>query len=154
MVVIMSVAVPALAQGEEDAETPEWAEEGRNSAGIFLGGAFRGDEVGLSIGADYEYRVSRQFGAGAVAEFTTGDIREGILGAGLAWHAWRELKIIVAPGVEFELGDRPDKFIMRIGGDYGFPLKETGYEIKPAFYCDIADGEVTYVVGALFGRSF
>lgn len=153
LIVVMSVTVPstgAAAEGEE----AEWAEEGRNSLGLFLGAAMRDDDVNFSLGVDYELRLSRLFGIGAVGEWTAGDLREGILAAGVAWHAWRTLKVIAVAGVEVTPSEREDEFLARVGADYGFPVGERGYEIKPAVYVDFAGEEVTYVLGALVCRSF
>ena len=98
--------------------------------------------------------MSRLFGVGAVAEWTSGDIREGVLAGAVHWHAWRELTFLVALGVEFTPSDRSDEFLVRLGAEYGVPIGETGYEFAPGFDVDFSGEEVTLVVGAIVARSF
>ena len=71
---------PVRAAGEEttQGESEEWAEEGLNDLGLFLGVTHAYGESGFSVGLDYERRLSRRFGIGGVIEYTDNDFRDGI----------------------------------------------------------------------------
>ena len=129
------------------------AEEGRHELGLFLGITTKEGETGVSVGLDYEYRLSRLFGIGGVAEYTGADFREGLLGVPFYWHAWKELKLVAAPAVEIEPAERSSAFVVRLGGEYGFSVR-SGIEIAPALYFDVSSEDVAVVVGAAIARSF
>ena len=146
-------AQPAMAQEAEHENGEEWAEEGRHELGLFLGITTKEGETGVSVGLDYEYRLSRLFGIGGVAEYTGADFREGLLGVPFYWHAWKELKLVAAPAVEIEPAERSGEFVVRLGGEYGFPVR-SGTEIAPALYFDVSSEDVAVVVGATVATSF
>ena len=146
-------AQPAMTQEAEHEKGEEWAEEGRHELGLFLGITTKEGDTGISVGLDYEYRLSRLFGIGGVAEYTGADFREGLLGVPFYWHAWRELKLVAAPSVEIEPAERSGEFVVRLGGEYGFPVR-SGIEIAPALYFDVSSEDVAVVVGATVATSF
>ena len=144
------VATPECRAAEK--ETEEWAEEGQNELGLFLGETRRDGEGGFSVGLDYERRLSRRIGIGGVLEHTGGDLRDGIAGVPVCWHPWRELKILIAPGVEFSQ-DESDEFLVRLGAEYGFDVGK-GFEIAPALNFDRTSGETSVVYGVSLAKSF
>ena len=146
-------AQPVMTQEAEGENGAEWAEEGRHELGLFLGVTDKEGETGISVGLDYEYRLNRLFGIGGVAEYTGADFREGLLGVPFYWHAWKELKLVAAPAVEIEPAERSGWFVVRVGGEYGFPLR-SGIEIAPALYFDVSSEDVAVVVGATVATSF
>ena len=146
-------AQPAMTQEAEHEKGEEWAEEGRHELGLFLGITSKEGDTGVSVGLDYEYRLSRLFGIGGVAEYTGADFREGLLGVPFYWHAWKELKLVAAPAVEIEPAERSSDFVVRLGGEYGFPVR-SGIEIAPALYFDVSSEDVAVVVGATVATSF
>jgi len=134
-------------------EAMEWAEEGRNDLGLFLGVTDSDGENGFSVGLDYERRLSRGFGIGGVIEYTGNDYRDGIVAASFNWHAWKELKLLAAPGVEVNRADGSDAFLFRIGAEYGFAIGK-GFEIAPALNFDFTSDETSVVYGLSFARKF
>jgi len=146
-------AQPVMAQEAEGEEAAEWAEKGRHELGLFLGVADQEGDTGISVGLDYEYRLSRRFGIGGLLEFTGADFRDGVAGVPFYWHPWRELKLLAAPGVNIEPADREGEFLVRVGAEYGFGIRR-GFEIAPALNFDIASDDVTVVAGAAIARSF
>jgi hypothetical protein len=149
------VAQPVRAAGDEAAqgESEEWAEEGRNDLGLFLGDTYADGEHGFSVGLDYERRLSRRFGIGGVIEYTGSDLRDGIAAVSVNWHPWKELKLLAAPGVEVEREDGSDGFLFRIGAEYGFGIGK-GFEIAPALNFDFTSDESSVVYGLSFARTF
>ena len=95
---------PIRAAGDESAQgkAEEWAEEGRNDLGLFLGVTDSDGDSGFSVGLDYERRLSRGFGIGGVIEYTGNDYRYGLVAASCRWHAWKELKLLAAPALNFD----------------------------------------------------
>ncbi|MCK5405927.1 MAG: hypothetical protein KAJ37_00675 [Candidatus Krumholzibacteria bacterium] len=139
---------------EPDAEAvPEWAEEGRNELGLFLGAADSEGEWGASVGLDYEYRLSRLFGIGGLLEYTGADFRDGVAAVPFYLHPWKELKLVAAPGVNVKPAERIGRGLVRIGAEYGFDVRR-GFEIAPAVYVDFTSEDVTIVFGAAIARSF
>lgn len=151
--VLTLTALPVMAQEAAEDKSDESVEEGRHELGAFLGISIKEDDSGISVGVDYEYRLSRLFGIGAVAEYTGADFREGLLGVPFYWHAWRELKLVAAPAVEIEPAERSGWFVVRLGGEYGFPVRP-GVDIAPALYIDLSSEDVAVVVGASVATGF
>ena len=146
---------PIRAAGDESAQgkAEEWAEEGRNDLGLFLGVTDSDGDTGFSVGLDYERRLSRGFGIGGVIEYTGNDYRDGIVAASFNWHAWKELKLLAAPGVEVNRADGSDAFLFRIGAEYGFAIGK-GFEIAPALNFDFTSDETSVVYSLSFARKF
>jgi hypothetical protein len=146
---------PARAAGDESAQDKgeEWAEDGRNDLSLFLGVTDSDGDKGFSVGLDYERRLSRGFGIGGVIEYTGNDYRDGVVAASFNWHAWKELKLLAAPGVEIDHADGSDAFLFRIGAEYGFAIGK-GFEIAPALNFDFTSDETSVVYGLSFARKF
>lgn len=145
---------PSVMGGEaENEQAEELAEEGRNELGVFLGVTVTEDESGFSVGLDYEYRISRLFGIGAVLEYTGMDFREWLVGIPFYLHPWKELKLLAAPGFELEKDSGEKEFVVRLGGEYGIGLGG-GYEIAPALNIDITREDTAFVIGATLSKSF
>jgi hypothetical protein len=152
-VLLALAAQPVWAETESE-EAAEWAEEGRHGLGLFLGVTAKEGDAGPSTGIDYEYRLNEMFGIGGVLELTFADFREGIAGVPIYWHAWRELKLVVAPGIEFTPPlDGTGEFLLRVGGEYGFGAPR-GFDIAPALYFDFTSKAAAYVFGATVAKTF
>lgn len=121
-----------------------------------LGAAIRDEhgavESGFSLGLDYEYRLRRWVGVGALVEVASGDLREVLVIAPLFLHPWRNLVLAVAPGVEIRSGTSSE-FLFRVGAGYRFPIGGN-FAIGPEFNIDIVEGHPTYVMGLLLGIGF
>lgn len=131
----------------------EWAKEGRNEIGPYLGFASAGGDHGLSVGLDYERRLTRRFGIGAVLEYTSGDFREGLAAVSFDWHPWKELKLFVAPGIEVDREDGTNGALLRLGAEYGLAIAER-MEIAPGVAVDFSDENTTVVIGAVLAWKF
>lgn len=131
----------------------ETEEEGRNELALFLGGTHTSEDDAFSVGLDYEYRVNRLFGIGGVVEYTGADFRDWIVGLPLCLHPWRELKVFLAPGVDFDRPDGETYFLLRVGTEYGFAIGN-GFEIAPALNVDFTSEETALVYGLSFARKF
>ena len=129
----------------------EWAEEGRNEIGIYLGVTESGGDEGFSVGIDYERRLSLRFGVGGVVEHTGADFRENILAVSFIWHPWKELKLFAAPGLEIEDGETGA--LLRLGLEYGFSIGK-GFEISPGVAFDFTEGEDATIIGAVVSKKF
>ena len=108
------------------------------------------DEEG-TIGLDYEYRLSKRWGVGALVDYAGGDFRTWVWGVAGVWHATRGLKLFVAPGVEHRGGEGED-FLTRLGIMYDFEVGN--FTIAPAFNVDIVGREETLVYGVNIGHGF
>jgi len=137
----------------EEGKPADRTVEERNDLGLFLGGTHTSDEDGFSVGIDYERRLSHLFGIGGVIEYTAGDVREGVSVLPFVWHAWKELKLVGAPGTWFSSGSASDEIMLRLGGEYGFEIGR-GYELAPGLFFDLTQEETAIVYGASFAKSF
>lgn len=138
---------------EENGDALEWAEEGRNDLGLFLGVTHARDGNGFSAGLDYERRLNRRFGIGGTIEYTGNDFREGIAVVSFNWHPWKELKLLVAPGIQVQVQDDSGNYLLRLGGEYGFGIGK-GFEIAPALNFDFNREEIVTVFGLVFAKRF
>lgn len=112
------------------------------------------DETAFTLGVDYEYRINRLIGVGAVAEYAFDDIDALTLLAVADVHLWRGLALQIGPGVEFvDEGEETETFaIGRIGALYELDFE--GYTISPQFHYDISSGEDAIVFGLALGVAF
>ena len=129
----------------------DWADEGRNELGIYLGVTESGGDDGLSVGIDYERRLSLHFGIGGVVEHTGADFRENIVAVSFNWHPWKELKLFAAPGLAIEEDDTGG--LLRLGFEYGFAIGK-GFVISPGVAFDFTENEDSILIGAVFSKKF
>lgn len=117
--------------------------------GIFLGGTFEGREQEFTSGVEYERRINRSFGVGAVVEYVWGDLDFWLIAVPFAYHKG-PLKFYVAPGLVDS--DGGTDFLARVGGEYSFEVGE--WELSPQLNLDIVDGEESWVIGVVIGKGF
>ena len=103
-----------------------------------------------SIGADYEYRLSRLWGAVVGFEYVGGDARNWMVGVGAALHPVGNLKLMAGPGLERH--DSENEFLFRIGVMYDFEVGS--WSLTPALNVDFVDGDQTWVYGIYVGKGF
>ena len=106
-------------------------------------------EKGLALGIEYERRLNKSFGIGAVAEHTFGDLDFWVYAVPFAYHTGR-WKFYVAPGIED--GDHGTESLLRLGGEYAYEVG--AWEISPQLDWDFVDGEQVFVLGVTFGKGF
>jgi hypothetical protein len=149
-------ALVTFAQGalsEEHAEAHDLEHEPHHTIGVFVGNSTedrrKDRRNGATLGLEYEYRYSQQFGVGLVADHVFGDLDVLVLAAPFAWHRgpW---KLYGAPGIE--TGHGQSEPLIRVGVEYGF--EAGGLEISPQVDLDFVDGEHVFVIGVVFATPF
>ena len=123
----------------------------RNHFAVFLGVTEEEEHSAFSVGFDYERRLTRLFGIGALIDFATGDVRSGVWGIPFILHPGKGWKLYVAPGRE-NGSERDAEFMFRVGVLYDFEVGKV--TISPAFNVDLVDGEEIYVYGVNIGRGW
>ncbi|MEO0881293.1 MAG: hypothetical protein AAFY34_01055 [Pseudomonadota bacterium] len=135
----------------------EFDEDNRQHVSLVLGGTSipSADETAFTIGIDYEYRLNRLIGVGAVVEHAVGDIDATTLLAVADIHIWKGLAIQAGPGVEFaDEGETTETFaIGRIGALYEVEIEER-FTIAPQVHYDISSGPDAVVFGLALGVAF
>lgn len=110
-----------------------------------------GEGDGFTFGIDYEYRVSKLFGVGAVVEKVYGELEATTVLAVADIHFQHGLIVQVGPG--FERRHDENVFVARIGMLYEFELEKL--TLSPQLHWDYHDGETNaIVVGFALGLSF
>jgi hypothetical protein len=120
-----------------------------NLLAIFVGVTHEGSESGLSLGIEYERRLSKSFGIGIVAEHTLGNLDFWVYALPLAYHT-RSWKFYIAPGVAD--GGHGSESLVRFGGAYVFEVG--GWEISPQLNADFVEGNEAIGLGVTFGKAF
>ena len=128
---------------EEENEDPK----GISDISLFLGASSNSETTAFTIGVDYQYRISRVFGVGAILDHAAGDIKSTLVAPALFLHL-KKLAFTVAPGAEFS--DDETTMVLRLGAEYEFELSR--FSISPAIFYDTErGGEQTWVYGLSFG---
>lgn len=121
--IVILLIVPFSVIAEESDHGKHTSElEHRHHVAFFLGNTQDGSEDGFSVGMDYEYRLSRLFGIGGLAEYADGEFNSWVLAIPLFLHPYRGLRFLVAPGLEYE--DSEDEFLVRTGIAYELEIGE------------------------------
>jgi hypothetical protein len=178
----LGTAAPATAQ-EHATGPPEGAEEAhegeehhKNALAVFLGGTHAEDQTQGTIGLEYARHLASRVGLVLAFEYAGGDLREYILGAGVAVNPVGGLVFTVGADLERrpveeehgeEHGGEPEVevasteagggkeslFVFRLGVTYEIELGER-WHLAPQFNLDFVDGETVEVFGASVGFSF
>jgi hypothetical protein len=139
----------------------------KHVAGVFLGGT--NPEEGnteFTFGAEYEYRVARQFGVGLVYERTNDGhdsvhddghghlvaVEEDVSIALFALHLHPTHALRLTAGAGMEYGSHiKDEGLLRVGAAYDFALGE-GFALAPTVNVDLVDGDTAFVFGITLSR--
>jgi hypothetical protein len=168
------VPFTATAEGRTEPERewrPEYDEGRPHHLSLLLGSTTLQDEAtAFTLGLDYEYRLNRTFGLGAVAEYAVQDVGSFTLLAVADIHVWRNLAVQLGPGIEFidieaEIeehseqgeaggGEQLEQFVFRAGLLYEFEFET--FTFSPQLHFDVVPGSEpdSYVVAFAFGRAF
>jgi len=126
-------------------------EDKKNGLAVFLGATSNRDATVFAIGLDYQYRINKIIGVGAVGDYASGSIESLLLGPALFLHAWH-FEFTIAPTVEFSGGDVA--WPVRVGVGYEFELPKS-VTISPAVFFDTErNDESALVYGLAFGFEF
>jgi len=170
---VVSFNISLLAEEEEHGETHEHLFH-RNHFSVGLGGTTRLEEGAgtyFTLGADYEYRLSKLIGISVVGELIFAEETEYLFAFPLFLHVTDSLWFRVAPGFEVahhseEEGDvhaeedhgygdhtsKETEFFIRIGMGYGFVAG--GFVITPLIDLDFFRKHTSLVWGISIGKGF
>jgi len=150
--IMLCTLLPLTAAAEDSpAGTSEEAGGGQRLS-MFVGNTQDGSEIGLSVGLEYEYRWTRQFGVGALAEYAGGDFDSWVVGIPFFIHPHAGWFVRLAPGIERE--DSENNFLFRAGVGYDFEIMPN-WSLAPEFNVDFVDGgDDKLVYGLSLSREF
>jgi hypothetical protein len=99
LITVLLISVWLRPAGAEDQHSVH-EEFHRHHMGLLLGNTQEGHENGFTIGADYEYRLTKLVGLGGVAEYIGGDFDSFVLSGLFFIHPYRGLRFVLGPGFE------------------------------------------------------
>ena len=105
----------------------------------------------FSIGVDYEYRILKKLGIGALVDYAPGDLRTTVFAAGAFIRPIGSLLVIAAPG--FERHEQNRHALFRLGFGYEFDVADR-FSLTPNFNIDFVNGRQVYVYGISLGTGF
>ena len=146
---LILTVVPASAQhvNEHKVHHP------RSHLALFVGNTQLEGHSRFTLGADFEYRLPvlhDRIGVGALAEAVFGEHRATILGGAIFVHPVGNVKVLLAPSVEFSEGHK--EFLFRSGLGYDLHLGQVS--VTPSASLDYVSGHVVQVYGVSLGMSF
>ena len=142
----------AAFQEEKPADAPEEPAERLNRIGLFLGATTTtSGHTGVTIGLEYERRLSDLIGIGAVLEGTPGG-REVVGAVPVFFHPVGGLALSIGPGFSVEEGHAA--FLVRFGAGWAFELRE-GLSLALAVSYDLTEGTHDAIVyGVMLSYAF
>jgi hypothetical protein len=149
---IFTFVAPVFAGESESGSHHGYGHYGPHHLSLIVGNTHvRGGSDNFTLGLDYEYRLTRLLGVGAVAERAYGSLDATTVLAVADVHFTNALIMQVGPGFEHK-GDE-DVFVGRIGMLYEFEMDQ--FTLSPQLHWDYHDGEKnTAVAGVAVGFSF
>jgi hypothetical protein len=139
----------------------------KHHAGFFAGGSTYKENNGVTVGGDYEFRLTKYFGLGAAVEHAFGSLKETVVAFPVFFHPGAGLRLGMGPGFERYTGDLPEEhahhgeathddkahFLWRFQALYDFPVGKR-FTITPNLALDIQSGRQVFVYGVTFGVGF
>jgi hypothetical protein len=157
------VTAPVYASSREHADHQEHGEglDHRHHAALFLANTYSTseDKSALSIGLDYEYRISLLFGTGLMYDYATPSLDMHVFVVPLYYHPGGDWRMFAGPGVESSSHtdhghtSHEEKFLVRVGMMYSWHFTDR-YSLTPTFEIDIVDGHQSYILGVGLGAAF
>ena len=131
-------------------------EEAKHIPGLFLGATHIESETEFTFGFEYEYKLDRNWGVGAVYERTNGAHHNDGVAVALAaiyYHPTKNIRLGAGIGQEKIGGAHPHKEdLYRVSAAYDFHLQ--GFGIAPTIAVDFVDGEEATVFGIAITKPF
>lgn len=111
------------------------------------------DEKGFAFGLNYELRFHEHWGVGAGVEGLGQDtIRNIVVVVPVSFHPTNKWRLFAGPGIEFT--PKKDKFMVRLGLGYEFPISGH-WSLSPEIIGDFIDGgSITWLGGLAIGYEF
>ncbi len=120
--------------------------------GLFLGLTTAKSGSGLTLGLDYERKLTaihEMVGAGVFLDQAFGKPKGTTLGVPVYVYPYDNVKVYLGPGVKFTTGART--FLVRTGAGYNVKLNDE-WNLTPNVNADIASG-VSWVYGLTLGMA-
>jgi hypothetical protein len=171
VLLLWPLVLSAQTQPETD-ESHHEEERHRHFIGGFIGGTRLPHEHGVTVGAEYEYKLSERFGAGVTAESVGGNMNENVFVALGYFHPVESLSLFLGGGWDRRLKVEPEsgseevgtfsdaegelrgrRPLARVGLGYEIPLGRAVVAI-PNLSLDFAGGETIAVFGVTVGFGF
>lgn len=147
LVLFVFVSVPVSLLAQEEGEKEE--KEGKNEIAVFLGATTNEDATAFTYGLDYQYRISKLIGVGALVDHAAGDMKSTLVAPAFILHV-RKFSFKIAPGLEFS---DETTAVLRVGAEY--EIKISKIAISPAIFFDTERSEKpSLVYGLSFGFEF
>lgn len=144
LLILVIIIIPLISFGQEEGG------ERKNSLSVFIGGTTNSEASAFTIGLDYQYRIMKLIGVGAVIDYAAGDIGSTLVAPAAYLHL-RRFEIVLAPGGEFSDGET--SFVFRAG--LGYEIEISRFKIVPSAIMDTErNRELSFVYGVAFGYSF
>jgi hypothetical protein len=131
----------------------------RNHVAFFIGStATEGERPGaeddprFTLGVNYERRLTRLLGLGAVLEAVPEGEREAVVLVPVLFHVGRRAKFLIGPGAQRLEDPRETTFVARIGFEYDFHVKQV--ILTPELNVDFSEEENFAVLGLNIGWGF
>jgi hypothetical protein len=137
----------AVFLGVTDGEVEKEAEVAAESEG----GATTEDQRAFTLGLEYEYRLSRRWGIGALIDYAGKDFRSWVAGIPVILHPAGEWKLFAAPGLE-DKADDDAEFLVRVWVLYDFEFG--AFKIAPVLQVDFVGDEEVLIYGVNIGGGF
>lgn len=153
---------PHEATGENHGTTEEHGKghHHKNHAAVFIGSSEAEEHHGekedpdFTLGIDYERRLSKWFGAGAMVDWVVEGRREYLVGPLFILHAGKSAKFFAAPCYQSVRESGEDNFVFRTGFAWDFFFGKGKYTVFPSVYYDFAEGQNFIVFGVGLGMGF
>ena len=132
--------VPFLSYSQEESKK----EESKNSLALFIGGTSNESTSAFTVGLDYQYRINKLIGVGALIDYATADINSLLVAPALYLHV-SNFEFTIAPALEISKDEDPVG-VFRLGAAYEFEFKK--FSLSPAVFWDLErNGEPAIVYG-------
>ena len=156
-------AAPGAALAATEADHSATGEHGeahyhKNHVALFLGSTQseehhgERDDPSFTIGADYERRLTRIFGVGALADVVVEGDRELLVGLPVFLHAGKGSKFLVAPCVHKLRGADEYDYVLRVGLVWDFHVGPG--TLAPVVLYDFAEHHNLLVLGIGIGKGW
>ena len=110
------------------------------------------DDPDFTIGLDYERRLTKLFGFGAMLDVVVEGRREFLLGPIAFLHPFGGAKFFAAPLWERVEESGDDEFVVRVGAAWDFEIGK--YSLAPYAAYDMSEEHDIWVLGVAIGRGF